>query len=133
MTNMKVIKYLSLLISAFVGIVIGQYLAPAKPLYPYVPTDLEYELITNTEIQIIFIVGFFALIFTSIINIFYKSSHFLVILVVILAGILFRLIEAIRTGEVVPEFHFTYIISFLFGVLAGYGLVSIFIAIYNSD
>jgi hypothetical protein len=121
---MQKIKLLLVPFLAMLGGVVGYFLAPPQPLYPFAPSQQELDLIFYIERHISIHVGFFAALFSIAASRLVNASITISIASSVLVGLLGGALEDLRMGTT-PHYSFNDSSSFILGCLACYGLAHI--------
>jgi hypothetical protein len=126
---MSKLKLVVIPIAAFLGALLGSFIAPEPPIYPFLPSSTDMILIRYTELHIAICLGFFASSISFGFAKILKTSLALSIGSILVVGAVIGTVDALRLGEI-PQYDFSQIIAYLLGILSWYGIVyltSIFI------
>lgn len=121
---MKAIKLILLQVLAFLGVVVGCFIAPEQPLYPSIPSEEQCELIKYIEIHIVIVTGFVVALISVFSSKLLKLDFVFGLIATLISGLLFGSVDYIRVGEF-PSFNPILVVSYLFGLTSFCGLIKI--------
>jgi hypothetical protein len=119
---MSKFKVLLIPIGTFLGAILGYFLAPSQPLYPFSGSKHELELIYYIELHIIIYLGFFSACLTFLFSKLLNTSMGLAIGSLIAVGLFIGAIDELRNG-VLPYYSFRELIAYIIGCFSWYGIV----------
>ena len=122
----RYIKISVIQILAIVGIALGYYIAPARPIYPFVASGIEYSFIIYREFHILFVVGLFASICAFLSGSILKTSPAISFICSLVSGGVLAAGSALRVGSIYGAFP-TYSIAFIIGVFCTLGIYSVLV------
>ncbi len=130
---MRYVKLFVLQVSSVVGLFLGHYIAPDRPLYPFMPSKNESELIKYIELNIYLVEGFIVAAITYFVSKLLKQSLLSSLIIILTTGILLSQLDSIRAGELMFQFYFFPTLAYLCGTLAFFGLVKVCNDLYSTN
>ncbi|MCF6455884.1 hypothetical protein [Pseudoalteromonas sp. MMG024] len=127
-------KFRVLLVPAagLIGALLGYFLAPPQPLYPFAGEKHELELIYYIELHIIIYLGFFSACFTFLSSKLLKTSISLAIGSLISVGLFICAVDDLRSGAI-PYYSFREIVAYVIGCISWYGIVYLLSSFFNKN
>jgi hypothetical protein len=119
---MRKLKLLVIPIAAFLGALLGSFIAPEPPLYPFSPSSTDMMWIRYTELHIAICLGFFASCLSFGFTKILKTSLALSICSIFAVGLVIGAVDDLRFGET-PDYNFSQVIAYLLGFSSWYGIV----------
>ena len=120
---MSKFKVLLIPIATFLGALLGYFLAPPQPMYPFAPARYELELIYYTELHIIIYLGFFSACLTFFFSKILNTTLYLAVGSLVAVGLFIGAIDELRNG-VLPYYSIRELITYIIGcfILVWYSL-----------
>ena len=129
---MSKFKVLLIPIATFFGALLGYFLAPPQPMYPFAPAKHELELIYYIELHIILYLGFFSACLTFVFSKILNTSLGFAIGSLIAVGLFIGAIDELRNG-VVPYYSVRELITYIIGCFSWYGIVYLYSGFSNKN
>lgn len=129
---MSKFRILLIPITTFLGALLGYFLAPPQPLYPFSGPKHELELIYYIELHIIIYLGFFSACLTFLSSKLLNTSISLAVGSLISVGLFIGAIDDLRSGAI-PYYTFREIVTYTIGCISWYGIVYLFSSFSNKN
>ena len=130
--TMSKFKVLLIPVATLLGALLGYFLAPPQPLYPFAGEKHELELIYYIELHIIIYLGFFSACITFLFSKLLNTSISLAIGSLISVGLFIGSIDDLRSGAI-PYYSFREIVVYVVGCISWYGIVYLLSSFSNKN